>query len=445
MMQKLFRACTAAVVFVALTAGVAAPARAVEEQSQKYSTLRLCDASACYVVWSVVDSDHDGVCDADELRAGTDPHDPASRPGLKLIAELLTARELPSFEYGLASLVVFPAEIMKAREELGVDLLGAFPVHKRADALTRLGISGDQLSKFGISPEHSGFALGLEGLGSADTPAGVRVSGIEVGLISGGAKDPTKHVFGGGVVDTDKNWRGDTVRIYADGSKETVTPIKDGVSIEITDKSGDKVGTTVKHGYSVKEGTTEVVFQDVKVLDSSDNLVLSTSMEYVKEADGSETTYTVTTEYVRDDDGNLLGTKTTETTEYTSGDKSRHSTTTTTTVCDASGTQCTSKTQYMDPEQAYHAMVTQEMVDGALRLRGAAINVVPGWNAPGMEEQPEDPRNPTTIMLVDGTVGELFMLTEPKRVTTAQPEGRPDLPSPQHAGPLPAGGCDGLC
>jgi hypothetical protein len=444
-MRKLFRASSAAVVFAALTAGVVAPAGAVEEQPRKYSTLRLCDASACYVVWSVVDSDHDGVCDADELRAGTDPYDPASRPGLKLIAELLTARELPSFEYGLASLVVFPAEIMKAREEPGVDLLSAFPVHERADTLTRLGISGDQLTKFGISPEHGGFALGLEGLASADTPTGVRVSGIEVSLISGGAKNPRNHVFGGGVVDTDTNWRGDTVRIYADGSKQTVTPIKDGVSIETTDKNGDKVGTTVDQGYSVKVGTAEVVYHTVKVLDSNDNLVLSTSTEYVKEADGSETTYTVTTEYVRDDDGNLLGTTTTETTEYTSGDKSQHSTTTTTTVCDASGKQCTSTTEYVDPEQAYNVMVTQEMVDGALRLRGAAINVVPGWNAPGMEEQPEDPRNPTTIMLVDGTVGELFMLTEPKRVTTAQPEGRPDLPSPKDAGPRPEGGCNGLC
>ena len=443
MMPKLFRAGLAAVAFVALTATAAG---AAEERPRKYSTLRLCDPTACYVAWSVVDSDHDGVCDADELRAGTDPYDPASRPGLELIAELLNARQLPSFEYGLASLVLVPAEIMKVRQELGVDLLGAFPVHQRADTLTRLGISAEKLAEYGISPDRDGFALGLDGLRPADAPAEVRVSGIKVSLISGGgAKSPLNHVHGGGVVDVDTAWGGRTVRTYADESKEIITPIKDGVSKEIIDSEGDTVGTIVTQGYSTKEGTTEVVFEDVQVLDSDDNLIQSTHTEQVLEADGSQTTYTSTTEYVRDEDGNLMGTRTTETTEYTSGDGSTHSTTTTTTVCDASGTQCSKQTHYLDPEQAYNVMVTQEMVDATLRLRGAAINVVPGWNAPGMEEQPEDPRNPTTIMLVDGTVGELFVLTEPKRITTAQPEGHPDLPSPIIAAPPGVGGCDGLC
>lgn len=105
-------------------------------------------------------------------------------------------------------------------------------------------------------------------------------------------------------------------------------------------------------------------------------------------------------------------------------------------VCDANGGNCTEKSDgQVDPEQD-NSMVTQEMVDGTLRMRGAAVNVVAGWNAPGVEENPTDPRNPGTIMLVDDTVGDVYMLLEPKRVTAeAEPESYPDLPSPMNGTP----------
>jgi hypothetical protein len=86
----------------------------------------LCDATGCYVAWRVVDSDRDGVSDADEIMSGTDPHDPASRPGLVHLAELGFEHRLPSFEAGLGAFVALPAEIVHAREKTGVDLLGAF-------------------------------------------------------------------------------------------------------------------------------------------------------------------------------------------------------------------------------------------------------------------------------------------------------------------------------
>lgn len=447
MMRNLFRAGLVTAMVAVLAANVSTAAGAVEERAAEYSTLRLCDPTACYVAWWVVDSDHDGVCDADELQAGTDPYDATSRPGLTLIAELLVDRKLPSFEYGLAALVAIPADIIKAREALGVDPLGAFPLHERADALTRMGISGEQLSKFGISPERSGFSLGLDGIEPDGNRPGVRVGGIEAALISAGAKDPREHVSRGGVVDTYKDWWGRDVRVYGDGSKETVTRTKYGTSTEITDAQGNKAGTRTSEGGSHMEGSTEVVNKDDNFFDSDGNLVGSKSSEYRKEKDGSSTEVTVVTEYVRDEDGNLMGSVSTRTTERTSSSGAT-SKTTTTSVCDSTGKQCTNYTEttkYVDPEQAYHAMVTQEMVDGVLRLRGAAINVVPGWNAPGMEEEPQNPANPTTIMLVDGTVGELFLLTEPKRVAQAQPEGHPGLPSPRDAGTPPVSGCEGLC
>lgn len=446
MMRNLFRAGLVTALVAALAVHVITPAAAVEEPTEKYSTLRLCDPTACYVAWSVVDSDHDGVCDADELQAGTDPYDPASKPGLTLIAELLIDRKLPSFEYGLAAMVAIPAEIIEAREALGVDPLGAFPLHERADALTRMGISKDQLSKFGISAERSGFSLGVEGIGPDEKP-GVRLTNIKTSLISAGAKDPRDHVFGGGVVDRYKDWFGRDVRVYGDGSKEKVTHEKYGTSTEITDKDGNDVGTRTSHGESHMEGSTEVVNKEESVLDSDGNLLQTKNTEYRKNKDGSSTEVTVVTEYIRDEDGNLMGSTSTRTTERTSSSGST-STTTTTTVCDSTGKQCTnySSTKYVDPEQAYSVMVTQEDVDGVLRLRGAAVKVVEGWNAPDMDGDPENPNNPSTIMLIDGTVGELFLLTEPKRTVKAEPEYHPDLPSPRDAGTPPSGGgCEGLC
>jgi hypothetical protein len=47
MMRKLSRAGLATAVVAALTATVITPAAAVEEPTEKYSTLRLCDPTAC--------------------------------------------------------------------------------------------------------------------------------------------------------------------------------------------------------------------------------------------------------------------------------------------------------------------------------------------------------------------------------------------------------------
>ena len=60
--------------------------------------VRMCDLSGCYIAWRVVDSDGDGVSDADELVAGSNPHDAASVPSLKLVATLAGKSTLPSFK-----------------------------------------------------------------------------------------------------------------------------------------------------------------------------------------------------------------------------------------------------------------------------------------------------------------------------------------------------------
>lgn len=150
---------------------------------------RICDPSGCYIAWNVVDSDGDGVSDADELMAGTNPFDPKSRPSLVVVAELGGKQQLPSFEAGLGAFTVFPAELMAMIEKTKDDPLGdlplsAFPLTKeRGDALTRLGISSELLTQYNIDAERDGFTVQI----GKTTDNGVperRIGGVEVRLIS---------------------------------------------------------------------------------------------------------------------------------------------------------------------------------------------------------------------------------------------------------------------
>src|SRR5688572_26542796 len=71
---------------------IAQPARAAdatETADPELRHIRICDTSACYYAWNVVDSDRDGVCDADEISIGSDPLDPNSRPPLSVVVTLI--------------------------------------------------------------------------------------------------------------------------------------------------------------------------------------------------------------------------------------------------------------------------------------------------------------------------------------------------------------------
>ncbi|MFD0593272.1 thrombospondin type 3 repeat-containing protein [Catellatospora coxensis] len=220
-----------------LVLGGGVPAAAAEEPNRERRVLRLCDPTGCYVAWRAYDSDRDGVCDADEVAAGTDPHDPASRPPLRHVAELAAGRALPTFEYGVGGFVLFPAEIITAREKLGVDPLGAFPLHGRADTLTRLGVSAEQLDKFGISLERDGFSLGLDGLtAKPGLPAGVKLGRFDASLVSAGTSNT--HFAHGGWIGAEKLGDGDTVNRYRDGSTEQVTRTGHHVQIVYSDEKG---------------------------------------------------------------------------------------------------------------------------------------------------------------------------------------------------------------
>jgi hypothetical protein len=211
-----------------------APAARAEEPELRQ--VRLCDVSACYYAWNVVDRDGDGVSDADEVVAGTDPLDPASRPPLPLIVDMIGAQLLPTFEFGVGKVVVRPAELHAAFEKYGGSLpespLAAFPLGERKDAMTRLGLDVEQMAGFGLSVESDGFSL-ERGFDKENRPVR-RVGGVDLSLISADADDGgdvpdegPKVVYSEPFENGDlfiKLEDGDEVLIHKDGSSERTGP-----------------------------------------------------------------------------------------------------------------------------------------------------------------------------------------------------------------------------
>jgi hypothetical protein len=161
----------------------APPARAEEPQLRH---VRICDTSACYYAWNVVDSDGDGVCDADEVSVGSDPYDPKSTPPLRSIVSLLGKGLLPTFEFGLGKVIVYPDKLQSTMEAgLEQDPLVAFPLGKRKDVMAQMGLSSELLAENGIDAEHDGITLNMEHDSKSGLPA-ARVGGIAISLISAG-------------------------------------------------------------------------------------------------------------------------------------------------------------------------------------------------------------------------------------------------------------------
>lgn len=427
-----------------------------------FRTLRVCDPTACYVAWRATDSDHDGVSDADELMAGTDPHDARSRPGLEVVVELASARKLPTFEAGLGSFLLFPPEIVEMRSEARPDVLGAFPVHERKDSLTRLGISADLMASVGVDPARSGMTVGLDQTTGKDGLPGRRVNGMDVSLISAGTDAPTGTVPHGGVKGRHKDWFGDWVTDFNDGSSDTWSDEGGGHHvIEHTNADGSAGGTRDIHtSSSTSSDGTRTDTTSETATNGKGDVTSESSEETHTYPSGASSTIKVVIEYQRDADGNVTGTTVTTTVGYISADGEYGSQSKTVEQCDANGGNCTEvdyefqdsdtvdEEEHVNPDADDDTILTYEMVESTLRLRGAAITVVQGWEAPRGDGEPTDPNDRGTVILVDPEQQLEYGVLQAPRVTTAQPEHRDDLPNPLRDAPPPdegggAGGGDG--
>ncbi len=209
-------------------------ASSVQAADPELRHIRICDLSACYYAWNVVDTDRDGYNDADEVVAGTNPHDPKSTPGLSLIVDLIGAQMLPTFEFGVGKIIINPAELQAELEARGggsESPLAAFPLGERKDALTRMGLDTELLAEHGYSAEFDGLTLVL-GRDDQDGPVR-RVGGVDVSLIS--AEDEA------GDITISPELKIDRMEEFPDGS--TFIQYEDGSSLVISpDGQGDYRG-----------------------------------------------------------------------------------------------------------------------------------------------------------------------------------------------------------
>jgi hypothetical protein len=437
---------------LALGLAVAQPASAAERPRNDLKTIRSCDVTACLVAWGVVDSDGDGVSNADERMAGTDPHDPNSRPPMTHLAELLVARQLPSFEAGLATFQVMPAEIMAMRGDEVDNPLTAFPLGGRKDSLTRLGISAETMAASGVDPGRTGFTLGLDHPSKDGGLPPVRLGGIAVNLISAGEVG-TKNSTGDdlaplvppGVRSTSMS--GDfTWTTYKDGSKDTTQYIGNDTTVGgHQDKDGNDEyywKETVSRTENADGSTTTTL--DREVIDTKGDVVSETHVVEHKSGDYT-TTVTTTTKDVRDSEGNKTGTETTSTVTVKDGDGKVVAEGSQKTTCDAAGENCTSG--YINADAESDTIITPEMIVTAEGKLGSTIRTVEGWDLPSVGAA-ENPNDPGLIMLVDAETAMDYTVLTPMRVTEAQPEMRSDLPNPVRDGTFGGGagaGCEGLC
>lgn len=189
----------------------AQPARAADPELRH---IRICDTSACYYAWNVVDSDRDGVCDADEIAIGSDPQDPNSKPPLSVVVTLVGKGLLPTYEFGVGKVIVYPDKLQATIEAgLDKDPLAAFPLGGRKDAITQLGVPSELLAQSGIDAEHDGLTLNLQHDQKSGLPE-ARMGGIAISLISAGDdEDPVLN----GIVDIDHYDDGSTGYLLDNG------------------------------------------------------------------------------------------------------------------------------------------------------------------------------------------------------------------------------------
>lgn len=181
---------------------LAAPSAFASDQLNAARTRLLCDPihSICILTSAAVDSDGDGYSDTDERAAGTDPNNPASKPTVMAVLDLIGRRELPSFDFGRTVVFVPPTLTPdgKPLPTLGVqtalEAQVGFPGRK--SGLSSMGIDASLLASMGVDVGHgalvgiTSFGAGSVSIGGSNGP--MFVSGIRTGLISAGHENPVR-------------------------------------------------------------------------------------------------------------------------------------------------------------------------------------------------------------------------------------------------------------
>lgn len=366
---------------------------------EKAARIWLCDPSGCLFAWRVVDSDGDGVSDADELVAGTDPHRADRTPLLRDLVDIAAARGLPSFEAGLAAFVVLPPELVALREKAEGDRLDAFqiegfPVAGRDDALKRLGIDEGQMKEMGIDIGRTGFTIGLDALGTDDGGhPPVRIGGITRDMISnddGKDHEPTTPAT-------------TPAPPTPPASTPPVTAAPEG-------GSGTDGGTDAGAGGGA--GAADDELTPLPRIDPH-------GIAFTTEVDGVR--------IIVFNNGDQFGWGPGFTWAQDKGEK-----------------EPTIWPDYTNPDADEPTGPTPEQLEAWERTVGAATRTVEGWRTPVADGEPLPRSTYALIAYIESDLATTVMLDEP-RITTAQPEVRPDLPDPgsRAGGGIEGGGGDG--
>lgn len=467
-----------------------------ERPPEQVRTARLCDNTVCYVAWRVVDSDRDGVGDADELAAGTDPWDPTSWPRPEVVVELATAGKLPSFEYGVGVFVVLPAHLVELNAEQVPDLGdGAFPVEARKDGLARMGISSELLAEMGLDPTKDGLTIGLDRPAKEGELPARRVAGLDARTISAGESDGgvMPGVQGGGVIGTSRAADGSRTTWFSDGSRQVTRTENDVTVVDRYGPDDTLQGSTTTTGGKVDSDVPTDVTTTVHS-DGNGKVTGTTTSTTYRLPNGTTVNTVERRTYLRDANGNVTGQRVTTSVSVSNGRSG--STTGSVEICDAAGKDCSPPVPhdeagddhgddpggdhgdghdegddggdhddgggddggdgdhgdtggdhgYENPD-ADLSIITVDGVDGVLRMRGAAVTTVQDWTAPGSTDELPEYDRWGGVAYVDDT-GQTFLVLSEPRVTGAQPELVPGVTSPVEGAPFPLDGpsnCDGLC
>ena len=313
----LIRAAVAAAVLAAALLAAPAPAHAAPPPDR----VLVCASGVCLLDPSGIDSDGDGFSDADEIAAGTDPHDPASHPQILQLLDGWFDHGIRPEGFALREVIVLPTTAPDGSALTG-DLFAFGP--QRGDALTRLGLTNPMLA--GLSIDNGLRAVVDLGAGTTSGGPSVRVGGIDVSLISTIFNIDSHDMTISKWTDPDgtRHWQSTSVEVdyrdvNGDVEKETaVTTLSKAIGGSGTTSTMDRT-TTVKK----PDGTTTTTSDKTTVTTVDDKNKTTVNVSSTTDAkgarkvttttttmvDGKKTTTTTTTTY--DADGNEVGEPTT--------------------------------------------------------------------------------------------------------------------------------------